>query len=152
MWAEIHENLRKCRLNVVCVHPAKYLTIPVHGKPDITKNFNSVKQDWRKDLQVHQILRKDGKIKNAQSMPEGRKPLLMEIKALRLATEDKLDRLRVRAFGIESELNVRELRPAPDNFNIYGRIVLKKRKGCSHFYKLLNESRLKHNCWTNAKH
>ena len=72
---------------------------------------------------MHQILEKDGKIKCAQSMPEGKKPLLMELKALRIATENKLDKLRVRAFGIGGELNILELWPAPGNFNIYGRIV-----------------------------
>ena len=61
-------------------------------------------------------------------MPEGKKPLLMELKVLRLATENKLDKLRVRAFGIGSELNIRELRPAQGNFNVYGRIVFKKRR------------------------
>ena len=152
MWAEIYENLRKCRLNVFQVYPAEYLTISLHDKPDSPKNFNSVRQDRCKDMQVHQILRKDGRIKNAHSMPEGRKPLLMELKALRIATENKLDKLRVKAFGIEGELNIQELRPAPSNFNIYGRIVFKKRKGCSRYYRLLHESRIKHNCWTNAKH
>ena len=62
---------------MVRVYPAEYLTIPVYGEPDITNNFNSVKLDWCKDLQVHQILGKDGKIKSAQSMPEGKKPLLI---------------------------------------------------------------------------
>ena len=46
VWAEIYDNLRKCSLNVVRVYPAEYLTIPVHGEPDITKKFNSIKQDW----------------------------------------------------------------------------------------------------------
>ena len=128
------------------MYPAEYLTIPVHGETDITGNFSSVKQDWCKDLEIHQILEKDSEIKNVQSMPEGKKPLPMELKALRIATKDKFDRLRVRAFGIEGELNVWELKPAPGNFNIYGRIVFKKRKGCSHYYKLLYESRLKHDC------
>ena len=59
-------------------------------------------------------------------MSEGKKPLQMELKALRIATENKLDELRVKAFGMGGELNIRELRPAPSNFNIYGRIVFKK--------------------------
>ena len=44
----------------------------------------------------------------------------MELNALRIATKDRLERLRVRAFGIEGELNVCELKPAPGNFNIHG--------------------------------
>ena len=117
IWTEIYENLRKFRLNIVRVYPAEYLTLPVHGEPDITGNFSSIKQDWCKNLQIHQILEKDGNIKKVQSMMEGKKPLSMELNALRIATKDKLDRLRVRAFWIEGELNVRELKPAPGKFN-----------------------------------
>ena len=32
---------------------------------------------------------------------------------------------------------VREIKPTISNHNIYGRIVYKKEKGCSHFYKFL---------------
>ena len=32
---------------------------------------------------------------------------------------------------------VREIKPMISNYKIYGRIVNKKEKGCSHFYKLL---------------
>ena len=101
LWAEIYENLRKCRLNIVRLYPAEYLTLPVHGEPDITGNLSSIKQDWCKNLKIYQILDKDGNIKNAQDMTEGKKPLSMEIIALRTATRDKLERLRVRAFGNE---------------------------------------------------
>ena len=60
----------------------------MYGKPDIANNFDSVKQDWCKDLHVHQILEIDGKIKNGLSMPEGKRPLDMELRALRNAVED----------------------------------------------------------------
>ena len=32
---------------------------------------------------------------------------------------------------------VRDIKPTISNYNIYGRIVNKKEKGCTHFYKLL---------------
>ena len=72
VWEEIYKNLRKCRLNVVRVYPVEYLTIPVNGEPDITKNFNSVKQDWCEDIQVYQILGKDGKLKVYKLCPRVR--------------------------------------------------------------------------------
>ena len=83
-------------------------------------------------------------------MPEGKKPLEMELLALKNSIEEKLTRLRVRAFGNRPELGIRELRPALNLFNIYGRIVFKKRKGCAHYYKFLNNSRMKYDCWSNA--
>ena len=84
-------------------------------------------------------------------MPEGKRPLEMELGALKNAVEDKFDQLRVRAFGDRAELGIRELRPAPNHLNIYGRIVFKNRKGCPHYYRLLYDSRMKHDCWGNAK-
>ena len=95
MWSEIYENLRKCRLSVVCVYPAEYLTIPVCGEPDIAKNFISVKQDWCRDLQIHQLLEINGKIKDADQMPKDKKPLEMELNELKNAIKEKLARLRV---------------------------------------------------------
>ena len=50
----------------------------------------------------------------------------MELKALRIATENQFDKLRVKAFGMGGELIIREFRPAPSNFNIYSIIVFKK--------------------------
>ena len=47
-------------------------------------------------------------------MPEGKRPLEMELGALKNAVEDKFDQLRVRAFGDRAELGIRELRPAPN--------------------------------------
>ena len=88
------------------MYPAECLTIPVYGESDITKNFKRLKQDGCKDLQVHQILETDGKIKNARFMPEGKEPLEMELRALRIETEDKRDKLRVKAFDIEGELTI----------------------------------------------
>ena len=128
MWTEIYENLKKCTLNIVRVYPAKYLTLPVHGEPDITGNLSSIEHDWCKNLQIYQILDNDGNIKNAQAVTEEKNSLSMELNALRIATKDKLERLRVRAFGNEGELNVSELKPAPGNFNLYGRIIFKKKK------------------------
>ena len=62
-------------------------------------------------------------------MPEGKRPLEMELSALKNAVKDKLDSLKVRAFGDRSELGIHKIRPAPSLFNIYGRFVFKKGKG-----------------------
>ena len=44
-WSKVYENLKKCRLSVVRAYPIEFLTIPVTGEPDISKNFTSVKQE-----------------------------------------------------------------------------------------------------------
>ena len=107
--------------------------ILVCGEPEIAKNFTSVKQDWCKNLQIHQILDINGIIKNADRMPEGKKPLEMELNALKNAIKEKLTRLRVRAFGDRPDLGILELRPALNIFNINRRIAFKKRKRCAHY-------------------
>ena len=53
---------------------------------------------------------------------------MTEINALMTAMKDKLERLKVRAFGNEGELNICELKPAPGNFNLYGRIIFRKKR------------------------
>ena len=35
-------------------------------------------------------------------------------------------------------------------YNVYGRIVFRKGKGCAHFYKLLNATK-RHNGWRTAR-
>ena len=63
----------------------------------------------------------------------------------------KISRLVVMAHGISIEGCTWKLRPTLGLFNIYGRIVFKQRKGCSFFYKLINNSRTKHDCWLNPR-
>ena len=62
-----------------------------------------------------------------------------------------MTKLRIRAFEDKPEMSMRELRPALNLFNVYERIVFKNKKGCAHYYRLLNESRMKYDCWSNAR-
>ena len=102
--------------------------IPVTGEPGISKNLSSVKQEWCKNFQVHQILNRKGALKNAEQMPEGKRLLDMEVNALKNAIEDKVNRLKVIAFEYKSKMSICELRPALNLFNIYGRILFKNNK------------------------
>ena len=56
----------------------------------------------------------------------------MEINALKNAIEGKVNRLKVKADGHNLETGTQKLTPALNLFNIYGRIVFKQRKGCTH--------------------
>ena len=46
---------------------------------------------------------------------------------------------------------LRKTKPIFGIFNIYGSIVFKKYKGCAFFYKLINSSRKKYDCWLTPK-
>ena len=92
--------------------------IPVTGEPGISKNLSSVKQEWCKNFQVHQILNRKGALKNAEQMPEGKRLLDMEVNALKNANEDKVTSLKVKAFKYKSEMSMHELKPALNLFDI----------------------------------
>ena len=59
------------------VYPDEFLSIPVTGELDITRNFSSIKPDWCKKLQVHQILNHNFNLKEAALMPYGKGPLII---------------------------------------------------------------------------
>ena len=54
-------------------------------------------------------------------------------------------------MGKSIEGCIRKLRPALGLFNVYGRIVFKQKKGCSSYYRLINENRTKIDCWLNPR-
>ena len=131
--------------------PYEFLSIPVAGEPDITKSFTSIKQDWCKKLQLYQILDNNFTLRDASLMPVGKHPLEMEINTIQSAIEGKVSSLTAKAHGTSIEGCTRKLRPALGLFNIYGRIVFKQRKRCSSYYRLINESRTKTDCWSNSR-
>ena len=79
----------------------------------------------------------NGYFRKLDEIAEDKRPLEFEYKELRKTLTDFLDtysggRLWANSckLGITSD-NVR-------SYNIYGRLVTKRKKGCSHFYSLLN--------------
>ena len=76
-------------------------------------------------------------------MPEIKRPLGMEITALSNAFGSKIYQLVAKANGKSITSGTRKL-------NIHGRLTFKLKKGCSYFYKLMNDSQTKYECWTNA--
>ena len=67
------------------------------------------------------------------------------------ALSEKISRLAAKTRGRSIDGCTHELRHALGLFNIYGRIPFKQRKGCSYFYKLINENPIKHDCWLDLR-
>ena len=107
------------------MYPEEFLTIPVVGEPDITKNFSSVKQDWCNRLQLHKIHNNDYTLKEASLMLEGKHPLEVERNALKSAVEDNVNSLKIKAYGHNLGIGTQIIRPALKLFNIYEIIVFK---------------------------
>ena len=72
---------------------------------------------------VHQVLDKDGEIKQLDDLTTLVRPMLMEyLKTFCMADFKRL---------------LLAIRPKIGIFNVYGRIMFRKKKGCLYFYKLL---------------
>ena len=65
------------------------------------------------------------------------KPAFFELSAIQNAISDYIEEYRYRCLDNYMEC-IKGIKPSIGIYNIYGRIVHKKAKGCSHFYKMLS--------------
>ena len=100
------------------MHPEEFLSILVVGEPDITKNFSSIQQDWCNKLQLYKILNNNYTLRVANIMPEGKRPLKMQIMAIQNAIENKVYSLTAKAHGNNLEACTWKLRLGLGLFNI----------------------------------
>ena len=85
---------------------------------------------------VCNLLKNDGDLKTDEFFPTGQKPISFELAALKNAIKTKVEQFGNNC-GINYEKCLVGIKPKISNYNIYGRIVFKRAKGCSYFYKLL---------------
>ena len=45
------------------IHPEEFITLPINGEPQITKNNMAINKDWCKNETINVILDSNGKIK-----------------------------------------------------------------------------------------
>ena len=133
----MYDSLLACRRNLVKASPPEYLTLPVNGEPYITKNNIAIQQPWCVNLTLNDILNSDSNFKKIEDYPSYKKASFFKNIAIENAVGDFMTCCQytcsktregcLRVIGAESR-----------NFNAYGRIVHKKARGCSIFYKLLS--------------
>ena len=145
-WREVYGSLLECRMNVLLGHPQEYKYIPINGEPSITSNRVSIMQEWSLYLNLNSIVDKKGNLVSIEEVRSSRKPFDYEYNALKNVTKDFLDVHSGGKLGANSRhgdnIQHRNL-----TYNIYGRIVTKKKKGCNFFYSLLN-AHAKSDGWT----
>ena len=73
-------------------------------------------------------------------------PIKMEYEVMKAAVEKRVEYLKTFCKNDFDKLLL-GIRPIVSNFNVYGRIVFKQKKGCVHYYRLINASRKKHDGW-----
>merc|ERR1711891_129781 len=145
-WREVYGSLLECRLNVLLNHPQEYKYIPINGEPSITSNRVSIKQEWSLCLTLNSIIDEKGNLVGIDKVRSSRKPFDYEYNALKGVTEDFLDVYSGGKLGANSRHgdNIRHMNVT---YNIYGRLVTKRKKGCNFFYSLLN-AHAKSDGWT----
>ena len=117
--------------------PQEYTYIPINGEPGITSNKVSIKQEWSLCLNLNSIIDKKGNLVGIDEVRSSRKPFDYEYNALKGVTKDFLDVYSSGKLGANSRHgdNIRHMNVT---YNIYGRLVTKRKKGCNFFYSLLN--------------
>ena len=108
----------------------------VCGEPALTRNYTPIDQQWCKNHMIKDVLNSAGDWRMTSEYPLGQRPVFYELIALEKATRGNISE-HLNKCGKAYLDCVREIKPIISNYNIYGRIVNKKVKGCSHFYKLL---------------
>ena len=131
-WKEVYSSLIECRLNVLLNHPAEYRHIPINGEPLITCNNILVRQEWAQSKCLDSIIDNKGNLKSINEVNCSRKPFEYEYKELKKVLGDFLGIYlggRLRANRRKVIINSSEYA----GYNIYGRIVTKRKKGCSYY-------------------
>ena len=128
------------------ISPQEYRYIPINGEPHITDNRVSVKQEWSLHLNLDNIIDKNGNFVCIDAVRSCRKPYEYEFNALKKVTKDFLDVYSGGRLGANRVQGGRSGYVSED-YNVYGRLVTKRKKGCSFFYSLLN-AHAKTDGWT----
>ena len=133
----MYSSLLECRLNILLNHPQEYRHIPINGEPHITNNGVSVKQEWSIHLNLDSIIDKNGNFEGIDAVKSNRKPYEYEFNALKRVTKDFLDIYSSGRLGANKGRRNRN-ECGSEEYNVYGRLVTKRKRGCSYFYSLLN--------------
>ena len=103
----------------------------------ITCNKIPIRQEWAQNNSLDSIIDIKGNLRSMNEVDCSRKPFEYEYSELKQVVNDFLDiYLGSRLGANRREVITNTLRN--ENYNIYGRIVTKRKKGCSYYYSLLN--------------
>ena len=147
-WRELYSSLITCRLNVLQDFPEEHKFIPINGEPHITENKIAIQQDWSKSKTVGEILDSNGKFRDVNMILGDRKSLGFEYDELKKTLTDFVEVYSGGRLGVNGSRLARSNEYRGD-YNTYGMIVTKKKKGCSYYYTLLNMN-AKRDGWVNC--
>ena len=134
---KLYSSLITCRLNILRKYPEEFIFIPINGEPLITKNKIAIKQDWSRTEIINSILNSNGGLIEWDMLQCDKRPLYFEFEEIKKTLSDFIEMSSGEGRGMVGGW-LSKIRKTILHYNIYGRIVTKKRMGCSHFYDLLN--------------
>ena len=91
----------------------------------------SVNQFWCRSFMIKDVLNDIGDSKSTTDYIQGQCPVFFQLTALKNAIEDYISEYKNRCGRTYMDC-IGETRPTISNYNIYGQIVYKKAKCCSH--------------------
>ena len=136
-WKDVYGSLLDCRLNILVNYPQEYRYIPINGEPQITSNRIPIEQEWASHHCLNSIIDDSGNFINIDNVRCHRKPYDFEFNALKNATKDFLEVYSGGKLGANIGRGNKTGHTNAD-YNIYGRLVTKRKKGCAFYYSLLN--------------
>ena len=119
------------------IHPEEFITLPINGEPQITNNNIAICQDWCKYEMLNVMLNSNAKLKEIVEFCGPKKPIGFELNELKQTLNNILGSFLGDERGLEGGW-LKKIRETLELYNIYGRIITKKPKGCSNYYKILN--------------
>ena len=112
--------------------PEEVISLPINGQPQITSNNYAINQDWCKYEKINTLLNSKGCIKNINEFFGPKKPVSFELNELNKTLKSFLESSLGEERGMEGGWLIK-MRQKIGNFNLYGRIVTRKARGCSFF-------------------
>ena len=135
-WKDVYASLLLCRQNIFSLYPEEVISLPKNCEPQITSNNYAINQDWCKHETINILLNNKGCIKNINEFYGPKKPVSFELFELNKTLKSFLESSLCEERGLEGGW-LNKMRQKIGNFNLYGRIVTRKAKGCSFFMNYL---------------
>ena len=148
-WKDVYASLLLCRQNIFSMYPEEVISLPINGEPQITSNDYAINQDRCKHEKINILLNNKGSVKNINEFYGPKKPIRFELNELSKPLKNFLESSLGEERGLEDGW-LTKMRQTLGIYNLYGRIVTKKAKGCSFYYELLNAN-AKNDGWIQPK-
>ena len=133
-------------MNVLLSCPQEFRYIPINGEPLISSNKFPIEQEWARGLNLDCIVDDKGNFHELDKLICPRRPFDFEFRALKTTVKDFIDVYSGGKLGVNIGRGIKS-KSTDNGYNIYGRLVTRRKKGCAYYYTMLN-THAKTDGWT----